>query len=287
MKAIVTTLSIVLAATGCNQGKAGSPSTSTSSAAERGPSAQAAGSLPSVGEVLKNVRRVYRDAQSYRDDGEVESFLVTKKGERRPAGPPSSFSTWYVRPDKLRFEFRGAASAPGSSLTTMVIATSTKSAWVRYEGRLEGRKDATKRDSLSFALGEVAGLSEGVSPILPGLLLNLEEDLYGAWRGADEASPSTADAVDGTACYRFDVTREPHPGTAGLGLSRPDTTEAVWVEQGTYLVRRVVTKNKLPSDWVDASADVVGVESTIRYRPRLGVKIEANTFDSSRSLPAP
>lgn len=56
----------------------------------------------SVEEIINNVHKIYREAQTYTDSGEVKTVFV-RGGKGTDTKP---FTTAFVRPDRFRFEFK-------------------------------------------------------------------------------------------------------------------------------------------------------------------------------------
>ncbi len=195
-------------------------------------------------EILERTARVYAECASYRDTGRVVTTFHTIDGTVTKG---LSFSTAFVRPDRFRFEYRTVGSrAEAPAYVIWRRGDEVKSWWVLRPG-------VKVEKSLSMALAAATGVSAGSAHAVPSLLMPTEvrgrrlSDLTEAVRKADEP-------VEGHACFVVEGKIPPPPPEVvkRLNLPRPypAVPETVWIDQTTYLVRKI--ERTLPAGRSDA-----------------------------------
>src|ERR1700709_667768 len=116
----------------------------------------------SARQILDQMISAYASCSSYMDEGEVRTVFLEKNGPRTVTKP---FSTAFVRPSDLRFEYKERRG---------------EEEWDRY--LIAGSADAVKSwwsldpgvknpENLTAALVEAAGVSNGSSVTIPSLLM--------------------------------------------------------------------------------------------------------------------
>jgi hypothetical protein len=221
--------------------------------------------------ILLSMARVYRNCRSYRDSGEVKGILRVEDGR---AGSRRPFSTAFVRPDRFRFRFTD--SGLGERTSSYVVWTEG----TEVRGWWDAQPGVRAMESLREALGTASGISGGSSTRVPALLLP---------RQVAEGPPlATADRIDdGTdrnvACFRIKGRPRAVPYTVTTGghvLTVQDETVTLWIERGTYLLRKVEERKDYGS---------YTQETVTTYEPEINVDIptEELTFTPPETPPSP
>ena len=197
---------------------------------------------PTPREILGRAEKVYATCKTYKDSGFVRAVIIPKEGENVVSEKP--FTTAFVRPDRLRFEYT-EPKPQGHA--------------VRYLIRMQGpevlswwgiRPGVTREDSLALALAKATGVSGGSAHTVPSLLM--PDGQIGA-RATDLKDPKRVgdDKQDGVDCFRVE-------GRFG------NATRTLWVDKGTSLLRRL-------DDTIETN-DLRIVSTTI-YEPSAGGEI--------------
>jgi hypothetical protein len=245
----------------------------------------------SVSEILARTRAVYATCQTYRDEGSV----VTRVEPLTPAHGPSTsrkpFATWFVRPERFRFEYASETIGPPDEWDRMVILWNqegVRSTWTIQEG-------VSVHDSVHAAIGCATGVSAGTAYTVPTLLVP----------GGTGRDPLDAREVE----Y---VGRRDLEGRECLLLRRMDRTgsKTLWIGCADHLLHRIEEEKvfdeqvlrelqahsqayhrSLPSEerMLEEGRESDGsrpfrMRSVTSYRPVIDGPIDARPFESLRSL---
>jgi hypothetical protein len=174
-------------------------------------------------DVLERMAKVHAGCKSYRDSGVVKTAFLTKQDGPGGNTEEIPFATAFVRPDRFRFEHK-VRQGNGKEARHIVWrkGTDVRTWW-------EVSKKVHNLESLSQAVAEATGVSAGAAHTISQLLLPNEID---GWSLTDmkEAKRIDDGKLDGAPCYRIQ-------GKDGSG--NPMT---LWVDQKTFLVRRIDTE---------------------------------------------
>jgi hypothetical protein len=178
---------------------------------------------PSAQEIVSRVAKAYAECASYRDTGVVRIVYLEAGGERTEERP---FSTAFVRPDRLRFEFRE---------TSIIGTTKRYIVWRRGEvvrTWWDVRPGVEVASSLDSALGAATGVSGGSAHAIPALLLPQE---IGGRRltGMADVKRAADAQVGGVSCYCV----EGHYG---------NVPRKVCVDKRSFMVRSVDFEETFP-----------------------------------------
>lgn len=224
-------------------------------AAAQTPPAAPGADEPSPVKILLTMKKVYAQCASYRDTGEVRTASRIEGGSFSGSLP---FATTFVRPDHFRFRFTDTGLGERHSTYTVWLTGGAVRSW------WEASPGLRSSPSLKEALDAASGISNGASLRVPGMLM---PDTVGG--GAFLIAPERLnDDVDrGVACFRIrGQTREtPYTLSTGSGsVTVEDEHVTLWIDQTTYLLRRV-------EDQQDLSTYRTTI--TTSYDPKINVDI--------------
>jgi hypothetical protein len=221
--------------------------------------------------ILRAMERVYAGCRSYRDAGEARTALVTDGGR---AGSDRPFTTAFVRPGRLRFQFTDPGLGDrSSSYIVWSDGTDVRSWW-------DAKPGVRRPGSLQAALTPAAGISGGSSVRVPGLLM---PETLG--EGPLLIAPERIE--DGTdrsvACFRIKGKSRKTPYTLSIGtrvLTVKDESVTVWIDRATFLLRKVQETRTF---------DTYTSESSTTYTPEVDVEISPAqlAFGAPETSPAP
>ena len=174
-------------------------------------------------EILQRMVAAYQNATSYSDHGQVRLRAVVGGRDMDLAAP---FSMALVRPDKLRLEaYQAMVVCDGTTFFAAIKDIPDQVLQRPASGRLSIGSLVT--DPM---LAEA--WSQGFGGAMPQVLLLLGKDpLKNLLSDTKEVAVSEPGEIDGRACYR-------------LRIKRPEGTATFWIDQKTFVLRRVV----LPTD---------------------------------------
>lgn len=225
-------------------------------------------------EVLARVRQAYREAGSYRDQGEVATTFLHPA---RP-GPPRTtirpFSTAFVRDGELfHFEYRDqpVKEVEVNAYHVWSDGEAIRSWWTIQPTIKEHRDFAA-------ALSGPFGISGGSALAIPGLLIAELSPMSSLLR-LSTPELSGSEEIDGHLCVQIE------------GLRPNGQPAALWIDRDSFLIRRYfarqhVDPSKHPELRTSENAPRVerdltpfDTETTISFRPELNVKIPRELFD--------
>lgn len=165
-------------------------------------------------QILAAATHVYATCKSYTDEGTAITSFVNS-GEQNVV----SFSTRFLRPQGLRFEYR--ANSMGVMQDHMVVCWTGANAqsWWSLRGALEEMP-------LAAALAAATGVSGGVAHLVPGLLM--PQLGVGSVLKLEHARLSGESMDEGVECV---VVEGSSPGRGPVVL---------WLDRLTFLVRKLV-----------------------------------------------
>jgi len=207
--------------------------------------------------IMRSMEKVYSGCRSYRDSGEVRTALVTDGGR---AGSGRPFTTAFVRPGRLRFQFTDPGLGERSSSYIVWSDGSEVRSW------WDAKPGVRRPGSLQAALAPAAGVSGGSSVRVPGLLMP-EELAEGPLLIAPERIKDGTDR--GVTCLRVSGQSRKTPYTLSMGarvLTVKDESVVLWIDRATFLIRKVQETRTF---------DTYTSESTTTYTPEIDIEIPA------------
>ena len=216
------------------------------------------GKPASAREVLSRMVETYRKASSYADAGTVH--LLAEGGGKKVIDESANFAITLVRPNQVRLQvYMATVVCDGKKLYAAI-------------GELPGQvlvKDAPKRLTLKTLFADrilASALTQGIAGAMPQVMLLLADDpLKALLHDADEPALSEPGQIGDRGCYRVQI-------------KRPDGTATFWIDQESFVLRRVVLptdqirqdiSEQQPVDHVSAIAEFPGGKSTAKSIPRL------------------
>jgi outer membrane lipoprotein-sorting protein len=197
----------------------------------------------SVPEIVERLKKTYANCKTYRDSGAVKTVFLsenrkTKRTEIRP------FTTVFVRPDQLRYEFK---SREGEEEWSRYIVWSNGSE-TRTWWDINNPKEE-KVACLSFGLAGATGVSGGSALTVPSLLVKLGIE-SGQILQLSKSKTIEEDQIGKRKCFKIRLDGE--------------EPVAFWIDQGTYLILRIDEHSKFKD---------FETETTTTYDPQIDVKI--------------
>jgi outer membrane lipoprotein-sorting protein len=204
-------------------------------------------------QILDRMAEVYANCKSYRDSGVVNTLFIAARGNRTVEKP---FTTAFLRPDRFRFEYKEKRSM-GREPQYIVWRQGSD---VRVFTDLRPGND--KAVSFELAVAGAAGVSSGSAHKIPSLLL----PEIGGRRLTDitEAHRTDDGKIGEADCFRVE----------GKYADSPVT---LWIDQASFLVRRVDMHNDLGKD--------LRTEETTTYEPVVDGEVSAEMLAFRPSTP--
>lgn len=199
-------------------------------------------------EVVQKMAEQYANAKSYQDEGVVQNV---KPGSSAPEiEPVNSFKTYFVRPDKIRFEW---VEKNFYGKTEQYII------WSDGEGVFSDYPfGSEKAESIGMAVAGATGISRGAAHLIP-VLLNIGVNGFRVTK-MENLSLLREEEVEGEICF---VVRGDHPFGFPIDL---------WISKKDFLLRKQREKND------DGSFD-----EDIRRNVKLNGQIPVEAFRHSPS----
>jgi hypothetical protein len=174
---------------------------------------------PEARAILDKVAHQYATCKTYQDKGRVKTTFDSRERKYTTEEP---FSTAFVRPDQLRFEFK--SQFPSSSRWYRHVIHSNSS------GTQSWQEDfcfiIENEDSLELALAGFTGISGGSADLIPPLLVNGESSC-GRFEGLTNLTLLPEADFNGTVCIRID------------GKNKLRDTESLWIGKESLLLLRM------------------------------------------------
>jgi len=198
-------------------------------------------------QIITQMAGAYGACKSYCDTGMVKTIFFTDDDTSIDKKP---FTTAFVRPDRLRFEYSFTHPIPGSQPKRHIVWAKGKDVRVWWD--LE--PGIQKKASLNVALGGATGASSGSAHTIPKLLM--PEEIEGAGVAELHQLRRMADTLlEDVACYRIEGKHKASDG-------EPMT---LWISKQTFLIHRIDSSYKF---------DDFRTEETTTYEPQVDVAID-------------
>ena len=198
-------------------------------------------------QILERLAKTYSSSQTYRDTGVVTTVYIEADGKRSVERP---FTTAFIRPDRLRFEYRDKII--NNKERHYIIWTAA--------GQIQTWWDVTpgvkKPKSLARALAGAKLVSGGSAHTVPALLLPNEvigtrlTDLSDGTRLPD-------DKLDALDCFRIQGKLD-------------ETSVTLWIDNAAGLLRRLDSTEKF---------EKFRTETTTTYDPVINAEVPAKLLD--------
>ena len=214
-------------------------------------------------QIVELSTKVYARCDSYRDSGVAGTTYV---GDDREWTAEKPFTTAFVRPDRIRFEYQDmSAGDPPPSFIIWAEGDDVRT-WSDVE------PGVNRPGTLGGAIADAAGVSQGAAHRIPSMLL------------PDASAPKSAlelsyarrieDADEGGfACFRLRGQSIRTPRTLGSGENSVvlrENSSTIWIDKQSYLVRRVDESNVYDSFRTD---------TVTTYSPEINVEIPSELLE--------
>jgi outer membrane lipoprotein-sorting protein len=199
-------------------------------------------------QILESMIRIYAACPSYSDTGSSRSVFTGPSGnftiER-------SFTTALVRPDRFRFECKEKNTSGKNSRYIIFCKGKEVQLW------RDNPPGAKKIDSLSTALAQASSQSGGSANTIAALFF---PDKVGGYRltNLSELKRLEDAACGGSMCYRI------------LGKFSAESTMTLWIDNRTFLLRRIDSQRK---------STQFNRDQTILYEPVVGAQVPDQSLE--------
>ena len=200
--------------------------------------------------IAQKVEELYSTCKSYRDTGQAVQIMRDASGKEAPIDDAKhrKITTAFVRPDKFRFEFDNHR---GDKLIRNLIwmdGPTLKSWW-------DIRPGVQTPQSLQFALGAAAGVTESSSMTIPPLLLpGPLQRPHALSQGPGKLSLLEDEAIGKHACRRLHRKFEAVNFQTRKNFEILDT---YWIDAETHAIRRVVKEMQLDEGRAIGTLDLI------------------------------
>ena len=208
-------------------------------------------------EALNRMIIVYRKATSYADAGTVH--LLAEAGDKKIIDETANFSVSLVKPNKIRLQAYQAMFVCDGSKQYATIEDLPGQVMVRPAPIRVTMKTIFAERMLATAM------TQNFGGALPQVMLLLgDEPMKALLRDAEEPVLSESGQIDGSNCYRVQI-------------KRPEGMSTFWIDQKTFLLRRVVLPSeeilrainqRQPIDRVSVVADFTGAQIDGKVDPK-------------------
>lgn len=204
---------------------------------------------PEAEDLARKVEERYATCRSYRDTGTVTRSAREPDGTLQtfPLTAPRKVVTAFVRPDRLRFEFDDLRVGKPVRHIIWMDGKAVKTWW-------DVRPGVETPESLQFAIGAAAGVTESTSVTIPPLLLpdvlNHKRPLS---QGPGKLVSLDDEKVGPHACHRLRREYEAVRFRTGKNFG---VIETYWIDAGSLLIRRVVTEMQVEPGWSIGTFDI-------------------------------
>ena len=201
-------------------------------------SALAVDAKPDPRDLARKVETVYASCRTYRDTGQATQVFRNAQGQEqgRADRKPRKITTAFVRPDKFRFEFDDDRGGRLIRNLIWMDGRSLKSWW-------DLRPGVQTPESLQFALGAAAGVTESSSMTIPPLLLPaLLKRPNALSEGPGELSLLEDEAIGPHDCHRL---RRRYDAVNFQNKRNFEVVDTYWIDAKTSAIRRVVKEMQL------------------------------------------
>ena len=214
-------------------------------------------------QIVELSMKVYARCDSYRDSGIAGTTFV---GEERQWTAEKPFTTAFVRPGRIRFEYKDmSAGDPPPSYIIWAEGDEVRTWWDMKPG-------VNRPGTLGEAIAAAAGVSQGTSHRIPSMLLPDASAGKSALELSYARRIDNAE-VDGFECFRIRGQSIRTPRTLGSGENSVvlrENSSTIWIDKQSYLVRRVDESNVYDSFRSD---------TVTTYNPEINVEIPSRLLD--------
>jgi len=173
--------------------------------------------------ILKSVIEKYRSFSSYADVGTVETLPSQTKSE-------IEFKTYFMRPNKVRFDWRDWHSLDKTTpADENAIWSNGKNSYAWFLGELE------HEESLGLAMAGATGVSSCSVLMILQLLFPECVETNSVWFEMQNMQIESQE-LTGLHCYHLVGTE-----------TKPDDTEA-WISKEDLIVRRLISKTEITAE---------------------------------------
>lgn len=212
---------------------------------------------PTAVQIMDRMQKTYATAQTYQDAGTVITWY-TEKGDTEPNHSTTlSFETAFVRPaNRFKFRYEQTKSVLFSNRKSCYLVVSDGKNTRMLKAQHKDRA-TTHEASLGAALTALSEGSGSAARKIPGMLIS--EPIKASW------DPRKLQAVkligkatqDGKACYQLE----------GLVWGRKKAQ--IWIDQQTYLIRRIDENYESPN---------MSTRTSIVYQPVINKSVNDNVL---------
>lgn len=205
-------------------------------------------------QILERTAKVYAECKTYRDSGVVNTLFI-KEGRNRTVRKP--FTTAFVRPDRFRYEFEDRRGEEEFDRYLVWRNGQDVRTW------WDVRPGVEENTTLEEALVAARGVSDASSYTIADLLLDFTR---GFQRATDprNAARKADEELEGSRCFV-------------IASGTPDEPRTLWIDQKTFLLRRLDEQNTL---------EEFRTEETTTYEPVLDGEIPEALLVFDPSEPA-
>lgn len=218
-------------------------------------------SEPSAGELLARVRSVYAACRTYRDRG-LAMPRTDGQGSRVRNADRRPFTTTFLRPDRLRFEWVESALGPEDEWLRWIVLANSQG--VRSAFTLQAACDT--HESIEACLGGEKAWASSNRVVLC-LLLGIGGE-RAPFLGSTGGTVRSRVALDGRECFLVDLT--PFDGRR----------RTLWIDARALVVRRIDEEFLLDAQGF-AESSVQRDETTVSFEPELEGGIDPALFEVS------
>ena len=222
-------------------------------------------------ELARKVESRYASCKTYRDTCLARMVFRNAGGEEQDLGErkPSKITTAFLRPDKLRFEFDNELGGKLIRNLIWMDGRAVKTWW-------DVRPGVQTPESLHFALGAAAGVTESTSVTIPPLLLSeLLKRPNALSNGPGHLALLDDEAIGAHARRRL---RRRFEAVNFQTQKNFEVVDTFWIDAKTFAIRRVVKEMEI------GEGRSVG---TLDLEPEFDVEIPASALAFDPPKPKP
>lgn len=204
---------------------------------------------PEAEDLARKVEERYAACRSYSDTGTVVRSAREPDGTAQtfPLTAPRKVVTAFVRPDRLRFEFDDLRAGKPVRHIIWMDGKTVKTWW-------DVRPGVETPESLQFAIGAAAGVTESTSVTIPPLLLPAVLGRKPALsRGLGKLVSLDDEKVGAHLCHRLRRAYEVAGFRDGKTFGVIDT---YWIDAQDLLIRRVAREMQVGPGWTIGTFDL-------------------------------
>jgi outer membrane lipoprotein-sorting protein len=230
--------------------------------AQQPPASRGSDSL-TAGQIVELATQVYAQCDSYRDSGVAATTYTSEEREWTAEKP---FTTVFVRPSRIRFEYQDmSAGDPPPSYIIWADGNDVRT-WSDVE------PGVNRPATVSRAIAAAAGVSQGTSHRIPSMLFPDPSASKSALE-LNYARRFEDGNVDEFECFRIRGQSIRTPKTLGsgdTGIVLRENSSTIWIDKQSYLVRRVDESNVY---------DSFSTDTVTTYSPEINVEIPSELLE--------